>query len=176
MRPLVCIAALLVLTSAVRAQDVDVHETLRPLSYLVGQWEGPAWYMTPDGNRVDVIQTEDVFAGAGGHVLVVQGTGYLRQEDGSPGAAQFNALGVISFDPESGRHYVDAFNEGRHIRTEVVPTEDGFEWGFEAGGRTVRYVTRMEDDGNRWVETGHVLVGPDRWVPFVELNVSRVGH
>jgi len=153
----------------------ELHESMQPYEYLVGQWEGPAWYLTPTGQRVDVVQTEDVYAGAGGHIIVVQGTGYLRQADGTPGEAAFNAFGVMSHDAAAGGHFVDAFNEGRHIRTAVTPTDGGFEWAFEAGGRRVRYVMHLDDDG-RWVETGEAMIGPESWVQFVEMTLSRVGE
>lgn len=166
--------AIAMILSAPLAHAQDVHESMRPYEFLVGQWEGPAWYMRHDGQRVDVIQTEDVYTGAGGHVLVIQGAGFLRQADGTGGEAAFNAFGVLSYDPATETHYVDAFNDGRHIRTEVRKTDDGFEWGFEAGGRTVNYVVRIDDEG-RWVETGSVLIGPDRRVPFVEMTLGRVG-
>jgi hypothetical protein len=161
--------------AAPAAQAQDVAAPMQPFEFLVGQWEGPAWYMRPDGQRVDVIQTEDVYTAAGGHVIVVQGAGFPRQADGTGGEAAFNAFGVLSYDPATGTHYVDAFNDGRHIRTEARLTDDGFEWGFEAGGRTVNYVMRLDDEG-RWVETGSMLIGPDRWVPFVEMTLGRVGE
>ena len=167
--------AIAMILSAPLAHAQDVHASMRPYEFLVGQWEGPAWYMRPDGQRVDVLQTEDVFPAAGGHVLAIQGEGFLRQADGTSGEAAFNAFGVLSFDPTTGNHYVDAFNDGRHIRTEARKTDDGFEWGFEAGGRTVNYVVRIDDEG-RWIETGSVMIGPDRWVPFVEMTLSRVGE
>jgi hypothetical protein len=172
-RTAACLA--LFVAASASAQDNGLRETMRPLDYLVGQWEGPAWYVGRDGARVDVLQTEDVYAAAGGHVIVVQGTGYALDADGAPGEATYNAFGVVSRDPETGGYLIDAFNEGRHIRTDLVPTEDGFEWGFEAGGRSVRYVMRLDEEG-RWVETGSVMTGPDRWMDFVQMTLSRVGE
>ncbi len=167
--------ALALLMTVPVAHAQEVHESMQPYAFLVGQWEGPAWYMRPDGQRVDVMQTEDVYSAARGHVIVVQGAGYLQQADGSAGDEAFSAFGVLSYDPATSTHFVDAFNEGRHIRTEARKTDDGFEWGFEAGGRTVNYVMRLDDEG-RWVETGSVLIGPDRWVEFVSMTLSRVGE
>jgi hypothetical protein len=157
------------------AQEDDLRDTMRPLEYLVGQWEGPAWYVGRDGARVEVLQTEDVYSAAGGHVIVVQGTGYALDAEGAPGEAIYNAFGVVSNDPETGGYFIDAYNEGRHIRTDLELTEDGFEWGFEAGGRRVRYVMIVDEEG-RWVETGSVMTGPDRWMDFVQMTLSRVGE
>jgi hypothetical protein len=165
---------LAIMLAAPLAQSQEVAAEMQPFEFLVGQWEGPAWYMAPNGERVDVIQTEDVFPAAGGHVLVVQGTGYLRQADGTPGEVAFEAFGVLSYDPATRTHYVDAFRDGQHIRTEATPIESGFDWGFEAQGRRVRYEMRRDAEG-RWVETGHVMVAPERWVPFVEMTLGRVG-
>jgi hypothetical protein len=162
----------LAVLAALPASAQEVDSTLQPFAFLLGSWEGPAWRMTPSGTRDALHQTEVVRPGAGGHVLVVEGTGRSVDASGTPGAVVYEALGVISYDPATERHYVDAFTDGRHVRTEVTPTADGLEWGFDAGGRRVRYVVRIDEAG-RWVETGHVMLGPDRWVPFVELTVER---
>lgn len=174
MRPL-ALAVLAVLSAGLAtpaAAQTAVDSTLQPFAFLVGEWEGPAWRLTPSGTRDHFHQTEVVRPAAGGRVLVIEGTGREVDADGTPGAVVFEAFAVISYDPATRQHYVDAFSDGRHIRTEVTPTDGGLEWGFEAGGRRVRYVMRLDEAG-RWVETGHVMLGPEQWVPFVELTVER---
>jgi hypothetical protein len=168
------LALLLALSAAPAAAQTAPDSTLRPFAFLVGQWQGPAWYMDRSGARVPILQTEVVRPAAGGRVLVIDGEGRAVDAAGNPGAVVFSAFAVLSYDPATGRHHIDAFTDGRHVRTEAVPAAEGqgFEWGFESGGRRVRYVMRLDEAG-RWVETGHVQVAPERWVQFVELTVAR---
>jgi hypothetical protein len=165
------LAALLLGLVPPAAAQAEVDSTLRPFAFLVGRWEGPAWAMTPQGERDALHQTEVVRPLASGRLLLIEGTG---REGGPDGEVVFQAVAVLSYDAETGRVYVDAFNDGRHVRTEAVPQAGGFDWGFEAGGRRVRYAMRLED--GRWHETGYVVLDGGREVPFVELTLDRVSE
>ncbi len=130
---LLCFVAL----TAVRPADAQAvaDSTLQPFAFLVGQWEGPGWYLAPTGEHVAFVQTETVQPMSGGQVLVIEGRGRSAEP---PGETIFRAFGVLSPDAATGAVYFDAYTDGRHIRTEATPTPGGFAWGFEAGGRQMR--------------------------------------
>ena len=169
MRLLSLFAALLLAPSAL-AQNGNASDPMAPFSFLVGTWEGGAWYMMPGGERHAVRQTEHVQSLLGGQVLLVQGTG--RDETG---AVVFEALGVLSQDAQTGQYYLDAWNDGRYVRADVTPVDGGYDWGFEAGGRTIRYAMRLDDEG-RWHEVGHMVMPDGQAFPFVELTVERTSE
>lgn len=176
MRPLVLLACVVMpaLAAAQHAPAAAVDATLQPFAHLVGEWEGPAWYLGRDGARVPLRQHESVQPLLDGHLLLVQGTGRAVDDAGAAGEVVFQAVGVISYDAEAGLHYFDAYHDGGHIRTPITPTEGGgFTWAIEAGARPVRYVMRLDDDG-RWVETGYVQrPGDGGEMAVVELSVTR---
>jgi hypothetical protein len=166
---LAALAALAFALAPAAAAQPAVDAPFQPFAFLVGRWEGPAWYTTPQGERRDVHQTETVRPLAGGRLLLIEGEG----RDGGPaGEVVYQAVGLLSYDAAAGLVYIDAFNDGRHVRTEAVPQDGGFDWGFEAGGRRVRYAMRLED--GRWHETGYVVLDGGREVPFVEMTLDRV--
>ncbi|HLA64338.1 MAG TPA: hypothetical protein VK610_07905 [Rhodothermales bacterium] len=175
MRLLVLLACALMpaLAAAQHAPVTAVDATLQPFAHLVGEWEGPAWYLGRDGARVPLRQHESVQPLLGGHLLLVQGTGRAVDADGGAGEVVFQAVGVISYDAEAGRHYFDAYHDGSHLRTELTPTEGGgFTWSIEAGARPIRYVMRLDEAG-RWVETGYVQRGDSGEMAVIELTVTR---
>ncbi|NNF58606.1 MAG: hypothetical protein HKN04_10220 [Rhodothermaceae bacterium] len=159
---------LLILPLLAYAQP-EMDETLEPFAFLVGQWAGPAWHMTPSGERQSIYQTEHVQPMLSGTILLIEGTG---REDGPEGGIVFQALGILSYDEAMDQYYLDAFRDGRHIRAEVDPVEGGFDWGFEVEGRQIRYAMRLAD--GRWTENGHVTLPDGRALPIVGLDLERV--
>src|SRR5262245_9779510 len=71
------------------------REAMTRLAFMDGVWRGPAWTLSPAG-RSELIQTERIGTFLDGSVRVIEGRGYMP--DGSVG---FNALGVISYDPQA---------------------------------------------------------------------------
>ena len=166
MRPLLLLTVFLMPFLAQAQPDVD--ETLEPFAFMIGQWAGPAWALTPSGERQSLHQTERVRPMLDGTILLIEGTG---REEGPDGAIVFQALGILSYDAAADQHYLDAFRDGQHVRAEVTPVDGGFDWGMDAGGRAITYAMRLVD--GRWQETGHILLG-DRSMQFVELNLDRI--
>lgn len=169
MRPALLALALVLAPAAVAQTEVDA--SLEPFAFLVGRWAGPAWYASPDGERQALYQTEVVRPLLGGQLLLIEGEG---RAGGPDGEVVYRAAGVLSYDAAAGRHYLDAFNDGRHVRTEVTLVDGGLDWGIDAGGRRVRYAMRLEE--GRWHETGVVLLDGGREVPFAEMTLERVAE
>lgn len=168
------LALLLILVAAPLTAMAQVDPILEPFAVLLGQWEGEAWYMTENGERVSLHQTEVVEPRLSGRLLTVEGTGRALDAAGQPGPVVFNAFGLFSYDIATDTVYLDAFTaDGRHIRTEPVVTDTGYEWHIDADGRLVRYVMVL-DDADRWIETGEVsLDGSTTWIPFFGMTLER---
>lgn len=144
------------------------REALARLSFLDGVWRGSAVSTTREG-RHELVQTERVGAFLGGTVRVVEGRGY--EADGSVG---FNALGIISYEPDTQAYSIAATAQSRSGVYPLRLTDTGFIWEMPAGpGGLIRYTTVIRD--GTWQEVGD-YIAPGR-PPFriVELNLRRVG-
>jgi hypothetical protein len=143
------------------------REAMARLSYMDGVWRGRGWTITPAG-RHEVTQTERIGPFLGGSVRMIEGRGY-----DSKGSVAFNALGVISFDPATGRYSIASWAQGYSGTFPLRPTADGYIWEVPAGpGAITRYTATI---GNgRWREIGERIVGDAPPVQVFEMNLKRV--
>lgn len=118
-------------------------EAMRPLAWMDGVWRGRAWYATPEG-RQEMIHTERVGPMLAGSLKVIEGLSYAP--DGTT-TAGFNALAVISHDPERGA-VMRSYAQGRVGDFPLTLRPDG--WSWAAG--PVRYATVFKD--GVWTEDG----------------------
>ena len=75
------------------------RQSMQPLAMLDGTWRGPAKVTLPDGKEVQTTQTERVGSFLGGSIKIIEGRGYAPE-----GAVTFNAFGVISYSPQTGKY------------------------------------------------------------------------
>ena len=145
------------------------REAMARLSFLDGIWRGPAWSATREG-RVELVQTERVGAFLDGAVRLIEGRGY-----NSDGGVAFNALGIISFDPDRRTYSLTSWAEGRSGVFPLRVTDDGFVWEIAAGpGVTIRYTATVSDGA--WREIGErVLADGQPPLKFFEMTLRRVG-
>lgn len=142
-------------------------EAMKKLSMIDGVWRGPAWTVTPSG-RHEVTQTERIGPLLGGSVKVIEGRGY--NADGSTG---FNALGIISYEPDTGAYSMRSYAMGRAGDFKITPTGDGYVWEIPAGLAMIRYTAVIKDGTLR--EIGERIVAGQAPVQFFEMNLKRVG-
>jgi hypothetical protein len=145
------------------------REAMKPLAWMHGRWQGEAWSVTPDGKRHDLIQTERVGPMLDGTILVVEGKAFDRA--GKP--ADFNAFGVISYDPMAKAYRFQSHAQGRsgNVPFEVRP--DGWAWGVDAGPVKIRYVTTYA--AGVWRETGEMTMPDGSKRPILEMTLRRLG-
>lgn len=167
-------AGLLAIAAPVVAQYVDPaprlaaqRQAMARLAFMDGIWRGPAWSLTPGGRR-ELVQTERVGAFLDGTIRVFEGRGY--EADGRVG---FNALGVVSFSPDSGRYALTSWALGHNATVPLTITETGFVWETPAGpGAVIRYTATIQ--GDSWHEVGEMIAQGRPPLRVVELNLRRV--
>jgi hypothetical protein len=142
-------------------------EAMKKLAMMDGVWRGPAWTITPTG-RHEVTQTERIGPLLAGSVKVVEGRGY--NPDGSTG---FNALGIISYEPDTGVYSMRSYAMGRAGDFKLNPTGDGYVWEIPAGPMTIRYTAVIKDGALR--EIGERIMEGRPPAQFFEMNLKRVG-
>jgi hypothetical protein len=172
MRALVLAAALAVSSftvPAVAQPSPDRAAAMAKLDWMKGTWRGPASGSNRDGSRYEVTQTERIGPMLGGDVLVMEGRGY--RADGSTG---FNAFGVVSWDPRSGKYELRSYAQGMAGTFELKPTADGYVWEVPAGpGAVVRYTATLHD--GTWTEIGEYVREGAPAIKTFEMNLRRVG-
>src|ERR1700676_5338763 len=144
------------------------REAMNRFAYMDGVWRGPAWTILPSGQRHDVTQTERIGPFLDGSVKVLEGRGY-----NADGKVSFNALGVISFQPDKRTYLLHSYALGFAGDFILKPTDDGYVWEIPAGPTTIRYTATIRN--GTWREVGDQIVPGKDPVRIFEMNLKRVG-
>jgi hypothetical protein len=155
-----------------RTPDVELQRTaMKRLGFLVGEWSGEASVLRGPGQFVELFQTESAQFKLDGLVLSIEGVGRSK----SDGKLALQALGLVSFDDETGTYHMRAFNDGRWLETEIKLAADGehsISWGFALGQFKTTTVLRINENGE-WTELGELVVGDRPPQKMMELRVRR---
>jgi hypothetical protein len=154
-----------------RPPDVEAQRAaMKKLGFLVGDWSGEASVLRGPGQFVELAQTESAQFKLDGLVLVIEGVGRTKAD----GALALQALGLISFDDETGTYKMRAFNDGRWLETEVKLADGGnsISWGFALGEFKTRTVMRINENGE-WTELGELIIGDSPARKMIDLKVRR---
>ena len=137
------------------------------LSFMDGIWRGPAWALLPSG-RQEFVQTERVGPFLGGAVRVVEGRGYA-----AGGSVAFNALGVLSYDPDRRAYSLQSWAQGYSVTSILRVEGNRVIWEAPAGpGAVVRHTATIGD--GTWHEVSERIAGDAPPVQVAELNLRRV--
>ena len=162
-------AASPVLAQAESATTIMAAEraALEKLAWMNGQWRGEAITQTHGGEH-RVTQTERIGDFLGGTIKLLEGRGF-----GADGKVGFNAFGVISCDPATGRYTLHSYAQGRAGDFVLTPTIDGYVWEIPAGPMTIRYTAKVAE--GVWTETGERIAPGKPPEQFVIMRLRRIG-
>ncbi len=144
------------------------REAMKPLQFMDGAWRGPAWALSPSGEKMTLTQTERVGPFLDGSVRVVEGKGYAAD-----GKVVFNAFATISFNSDSHAYSMRSYAQGNAGDFKFTPTADGFIWEIPAGPMTIRYTAVIKD--GTWHEFGERVVPGKDPVRIFEMTLKRIG-
>ncbi len=176
--PLVGLLSLMVLSSshALAAGPPDAAaiqsaqwEALARLNVFDGTWRGPASIVSPSGQTIKLIQTERVGPMLGGTLRVIEGRGH--RDDGS---VAFNALAIISFDPQNGKFNFRSYAQGHEGDFPMEAKEGEFAWTIQAGPAAIRYSASVKD--GVWTEIGERVLPGQPPATIFEMRLQRVGN
>jgi hypothetical protein len=171
MKKILTIVPLCILAVPAFAQTSALQrEEIKKLSFLLGEWKGEGWIMTPDGKRKEFIQTEKVQPKLDGVGLLIEGQGI----DKASNQVAFEAIAVVFYD-ERGKVYRmhSGTNDGRSGDGEMKLIDGGLQWQpLMAGGR-VRYTMRLTEKG-QWHEVGEFSADGTNWRQFHEMKLEKV--
>jgi hypothetical protein len=150
------------------ARIAKQQAAMKALSWMDGVWRGPAVTTRPGGQKITVTQTERSGPLLDGSVHVVEGRGY--NADGTTG---FNALGIISYDPDTNAYSMRSYAMGRAGDFPLTLIPNGAVWTIPAGPATLRYTITAKD--GVWHEVGERVVEGQPPVQFFEMTLKRIG-
>lgn len=147
----------------------EARTEMKKMQWMIGKWEGEAWYMQGQDKKVTLVQTENIQSQLDGLVFTIEGIGREKEK------MVFHAFAVLSFDTSAKKYLMRAFTkEGNFIDAETRMEEKAFVWGFtnpQLG--KVRYTISLTDP-NIWYEVGEFSRDDGKtWFKFVELNLKR---
>lgn len=153
------------------AQQTPNVEVLRgevkKLDALVGHWKGTGW-IQQEGQRMTFTGTEIVQRKLDGLALLVEG----RFTD-ADGKVVHETLAVLSYDPKKSKYNFRTYlTSGISGDYDFQVTPDGYGWGFQFPGGTIRYAIRMTSDV--WFETGEFSRDGKTWIKYFEMKLERV--
>jgi len=154
-----------------RMPNIEVQRAaMKKLAFLVGKWSGEACLERRTGEPMTLPQTEEAEYRLDGLLLVIEGIG-RTVADNKP---VLQALGIISYDDETGTYHMRAFNDGRFLETDVRLLEDGsgMAWGFSLGEITTSSVLRINERGE-WTERAEIKIGEQPARRLLEITVRR---
>ncbi len=173
--PLAVLALSLAVPSAGLAQQQNPagsqaqRDAMARLAFMDGEWRGTAAIGGPGGSMT-LTQTERVGTHLGGSIRVVEGRGYAAD-----GTTQFNAFAIIGWDERAQAYTFHTYAQGYQGDYPFEATEDGFRWQTPAGpGATIQYVATIKD--GRWHEVGHYVREGQAPLPYIEMDLRRVGY
>ena len=160
--------------AATTTSESAQREAMKPILWLVGDWEGEGWIRRGPGPSSTFTIHERAETALGDRLIVVEGVG--RAADGEDaGQVVHHAFGVLSWDGERGDYRFSTYRADDVGVDARAVVEDGVvTWGFETPNGQVRYRLRQMEDG-AWRENGEF--SPDKsttWMPFFEMTLHRV--
>lgn len=146
-------------------------EPMQALDFLKGIWKGSGWIMGKE-TRIPLASAELVQGKLNGNALLVEGIHRGRSLSGEQGAVLFEALALVTYDPETETYsWRSATSEGRGGNFEAkVVGEETLHWGQE---NSFRYIITIDENG-RWYETGErTRDGGKTWHQFFEMTLEK---
>jgi hypothetical protein len=172
MRRLLIPVTLMAAPLAAQSAPTASPDGLAVFKQLIGEWEGNAWSMRPEG-RVTVRQKEWVSTEAGGTMIVVRGLGVTNVNGAERPVHQ--AFAVIHNNHERTGIMMRAFTaEGHWLDPEIIPTAKGYTW-YMADPRIgkIRYDMVVDEQG-RWVENGFFSRDDGKtWTQFMGMVLTK---
>ena len=150
-------------------------DEMRKLDWWVGEWSGDASIQMGPGKPQQVAQTERVQSKLGGKLLLVEGLGKARLEDGKTGDVVHEAMAVVSWNDRTRKYELDAWTarEG-HVDAWFEAGEGNTAvWGFDTpqGGK-IRYTVSLTEAG-QWREIGEFSRDGSQWMKFFEMTLKK---
>ena len=146
-----------------------LNERMTPFAWLVGEWHGSGWFITPDGTRHTVESREVVTPKLSGTALLVEGRHHAA---GQPDRVVHDAMAMLTWD-RIANAYRFRSALASHVSGDyaIQPTANGFTWSMDTPGGRIVYTTTH--DNGVWTERGSRTGADGRSVDFFEMTLRK---
>lgn len=152
---------------AAEAMLAEQRAAMAALSFLDGEWVGPAIIPTPSG-ELRLTQTERVGSLLDGTIKLVEGRGYDAE-----GKTVFNAFAVISYDTVADAYRFRSYAQGHSGDADFRKTDDGLAWSLQAGPGEMRFTATVKD--GVWREVGDFVMPGQPPRRTIDMTLRRKG-
>jgi hypothetical protein len=157
------------------ATHVFAADEMRKLDFLTGEWKGEAWMQMGPEKKGYAIQRELVQSKLGGQVLLVEGQGRLKLEDGTGGPIVHDAMAVVSWNEEKKTYRFATWVAGRgesETTLDLVAPNTAV-WALDSPRGRTRFTITVTEKGE-WKEIGeHSGDSGATWRKFFEMNLVK---
>lgn len=166
----------MVLVAMLTATFAYGADEMSKLDWLIGEWKGEASVRMGPGKPEMAVQVEKVTPRAGGKVLLVEGLGRRKMEDGSAGEVVHDAIAFVSWDQARKTYrFVGHVAQRDSVETTLDMTApDTWVWKMATpNGGTMRFTIRRTEKGD-WNEVGEYSPDGQKWFKSLEMNLTKV--
>jgi hypothetical protein len=154
-------------------------ETLKPLDWMVGSWEGTSWIEFAPGQRRTSHSLETVQSKVGGSVFLIEGVhkGKSSGQDGKEvDATTHEALGMLLYDGKAKRYRFLTYTASQGYGDfEAKFIDGGWQWETAGPAGKLRF-TITHTGKDEWFERGETSEDGTNWRKFFEMTLHRVKH
>jgi hypothetical protein len=115
------------------------QEAMKALGFLDGEWRGASKTLRKTG-WAPMVQTERTGTMLDGTVRVIEVRGYEAD-----GRLSFNALRIISYDPDSKTYSMRSYQNGNERDYKLATTANSIAWEIAGKESTTRYETSVRN-------------------------------
>ncbi len=143
--------------------DKKAQKDLLKLNFIIGEWEGSGWRMSPEGVKHTFEQTERVQYKLDSTAILIEGKGTAN------GQVIHNAMAVITSNDTPGEYEFQSFlQNGMKGNFKAEIRDNVFYW---YPNENVRYIIKINEQGE-WFETGEYQ-RQGEWMQFFEMTLFR---
>lgn len=152
------------MTSQSYETDKEAQANIQKLNFIIGEWKGKGWRMSPDDNKYTFDQTEIIQFKLDSTAVLIEGKGY------SNGEVIHNAMAIITSDKESGNYSFQSFLQNGMKGSFKAEIQEGALYWYPI--ENIRYIIKIHDNGE-WFETGEYNM-QGKWIQFFEMKLKKV--
>jgi len=165
---------LMLVVSLLLATTAFASDEMKKVDFLVGQWEGEATIQMGPGKPQHVVQTENVQSKLGGKILLIEGLGKRKNDDGTVGEVVHDALAVLSWDEAKKSYRFSGYTAQYGAMETALDVSDGpvAVWAIDVPGGKTRYTITLTEKGE-WREVGEFSRDGSKWMKFLEMTLTK---
>jgi hypothetical protein len=165
---------LMLALSLLLAMTAVASDEMKKVDFLVGQWQGEATIQMGPGKPQRVVQTENVQSKLGGKVLLIEGLGKRKNDDGTVGEVVHDALAVLSWDDAKKSYRFSGYTAQYGAMETTLDVSDGpvAVWAMDVPGGKTRYTITLTEKGE-WHEVGEFSRDGSKWMKFFEMTLTK---